>query len=337
MARSNVDELVDRYLQNVRFWLPRAQQDDVIAELSEDIRSEMEDQQAERAHKLDESEVAGILKRRGHPIIAASRFLPRQQLIGLALLPSYWFVLKLVVLWILAPVFVVIVGPITVMTADNRSLAVLVTAWQFMMAAIFTVGLITVVFGLIERFPSKHTSLEKWDPRKLPRTPARHGVQPVSRFMAGTELVMIVAGWAVWLYFCYPANLNFSGVRVIPHPIWRNLFWLTNVVILSAVPASAVSLAQPAWIRARLTLRLVSDALTLILMGVLLAAGPWVQIAAPRLPAAGVAVATKWTNIDIRIALMIIAIANVADAVRESLRIFRQRASSRRAGNPATA
>jgi hypothetical protein len=81
----------------------------------------------------------------------------------------------------------------------------------------------------------------------------------------------------------------------------------------------------------------VSDALTLILMGVLLAAGPWVQIAAPHLPAAGVAVATKWTNIGMGITLMIIAIANVADAVRESSRIFRQRASSRRAGNPATA
>ena len=31
-------ELIDRYLQAVRFWLPKAQADDIIAELSEDIR-----------------------------------------------------------------------------------------------------------------------------------------------------------------------------------------------------------------------------------------------------------------------------------------------------------
>lgn len=29
-------ELQDRYLQAVRFWLPQEQQDDIIAELSED-------------------------------------------------------------------------------------------------------------------------------------------------------------------------------------------------------------------------------------------------------------------------------------------------------------
>ena len=30
-------ELVDRYLQAVKFWLPRKEKDDIIAELSEDI------------------------------------------------------------------------------------------------------------------------------------------------------------------------------------------------------------------------------------------------------------------------------------------------------------
>jgi hypothetical protein len=32
-------ELVDRYLQAVRFWLPRAEQEDLTAELGEDLRS----------------------------------------------------------------------------------------------------------------------------------------------------------------------------------------------------------------------------------------------------------------------------------------------------------
>ena len=30
-------ELLDRYLQAVRFWLPKAQQQDIIAELSSDL------------------------------------------------------------------------------------------------------------------------------------------------------------------------------------------------------------------------------------------------------------------------------------------------------------
>ena len=36
-------ELLDRYLQAVKFWLPKSQRDDIIAELSEDIRCQFEE------------------------------------------------------------------------------------------------------------------------------------------------------------------------------------------------------------------------------------------------------------------------------------------------------
>ena len=39
-------ELLDRYLQAVRFWLPKAQQNDIIAELGDDIRSQIEDKES---------------------------------------------------------------------------------------------------------------------------------------------------------------------------------------------------------------------------------------------------------------------------------------------------
>ena len=40
----NSTELIDRYLQAVRFWLPRtSRQEDVLAELGEDLRSQIED------------------------------------------------------------------------------------------------------------------------------------------------------------------------------------------------------------------------------------------------------------------------------------------------------
>jgi hypothetical protein len=32
-------QLLERYLQAVKFWLPKEQKEDIIAELSEDIRS----------------------------------------------------------------------------------------------------------------------------------------------------------------------------------------------------------------------------------------------------------------------------------------------------------
>jgi hypothetical protein len=34
-------DLLDRYLQAVSFWLPKRQKDDIVAELSEELRSQM--------------------------------------------------------------------------------------------------------------------------------------------------------------------------------------------------------------------------------------------------------------------------------------------------------
>ena len=59
-------DLINRYLQAVRFWLPKThRQDDLIAELGEDLRSQIEDQEMELGHPLEKSEMAEILRRCG--------------------------------------------------------------------------------------------------------------------------------------------------------------------------------------------------------------------------------------------------------------------------------
>ena len=107
----NSTELIDRYLQAVRFWLPGThRQDDLIAELGEDLRSQFEDKETELGRPLDKAEMSAILKRCGSPMMVAGRIGPQRHLIGPALFPIYEFVLKMVLLWILVPVFVFIVG-----------------------------------------------------------------------------------------------------------------------------------------------------------------------------------------------------------------------------------
>ena len=44
--------LLDRYLQAVRFFLPRRQQDDIVRELSENLLSQMEDRAEELGRPL---------------------------------------------------------------------------------------------------------------------------------------------------------------------------------------------------------------------------------------------------------------------------------------------
>src|SRR5450432_1570588 len=103
-------ELLDRYLQAVKFWLPREQKQDIIAELSEDLQSQIDDKETALGRKLNESEIESILKQRGRPLLVANRFLPQQHVIGPVLYPIYAFVLKIVALCYLVPWILVWIG-----------------------------------------------------------------------------------------------------------------------------------------------------------------------------------------------------------------------------------
>src|SRR5258708_39088519 len=113
-------ELLDRYLQAVRFWLPKAQQQDIIAELSSDLHSQIEDKEMELGRTLDKAELEVILRRCGSPILGGSRYRPQTPLIGPALFPIYFFLLNLVLLGVLGPLFFGMIGPGVVFSAPNR-------------------------------------------------------------------------------------------------------------------------------------------------------------------------------------------------------------------------
>jgi hypothetical protein len=112
-------EMLERYLHAVEFGLPKSQRKDIIAELSEDILSEIDENEAKLGRRLNEDELAAILRQHGNPILVASRYAPSRPLIGPALLPHYWFVMKLVLLWILVPTYIFVVGPILIVTSAH--------------------------------------------------------------------------------------------------------------------------------------------------------------------------------------------------------------------------
>ena len=113
-------ELLDRYLQAVKFWLPRKQNTDIVAELSEDIRSEIEDKEAELRRPLVQAELEAILTRWGHPMMVAERYLPQRSLIGPVLLPAYTLVLTSPAPGHIVPRLLVVLG-FAIFDADRRT------------------------------------------------------------------------------------------------------------------------------------------------------------------------------------------------------------------------
>ena len=320
-------ELVDRYLYAVRSGLPKGQQDDIIAELGEDIRSEIEDLETGLGRPVNEAEVVEILKQRGHPAKVAGRYLPQQYLIGPALYPIYRLVLKIVVLWALVPVFVFVVGPIAIATVVHPTRALIKTLWDLAMSSVFTIGVVTVVFAIMERYPVDAKPFEKWDPRKLPRVPK---TPPDSRRTPrATAIAELAASLVISSLFVawFRTTFDFADVRITLTPIWRSLYWPFLLVLLSGIPKGWVSLMWPERTRLRFAIRLAINAVTLVLVAVLLNAGSWVDITAPGLPAAGIAEAVKWTNFGVKISLIIFAVFAVIDGIPDARRIFRKKPS----------
>ncbi len=279
-------DLLDRYVHAVRFWLPRGQQDDITAELAEDLRSQIEEQEAKLGRKLTELEVASLLKGRGRPVFVAGRYRPQQYLIGPTLFPIYRFVLFIVALcyllpWMLVWVSLEIFDPFY----HSHVLTAMGQAWgSFWITTIVAVGIVTIVFAIIERIDYEKKFMENWDPRKLPpvRDPNR-----IPRFNSVFELAAngVFAVW--WLNWMSSLTLlDRGGVRIVLAPAWHPYYWAMLAVALANIALAAVNLAHRYWTWRRGILRLILEIAGAIPICWLFKANILAQIVLPNLSAA---------------------------------------------------
>ena len=259
-------ELLDRYLQAVRFWLPKAQQQDIIAELSSDLQSQIDDRETELGRPLDSAELEVILRKCGSPILVASRYRPQTQLIGPALFPIYLFVLKVVLLWILVPVFVVIVGPAMILGEANRWGALVETVATLLHAMFVAAGVITIIMAVLERTQANLHLFEKWDLRSLP--PAPRKVQPPSRTQTIFELIFGVVG-LLWLLLLpqYPFLILGPAAAFLKlAPMWHAFYLPMVLLSLAGLARQGVSLMRPQWTWLPPAAQLANTALALIML-----------------------------------------------------------------------
>ena len=268
---TNPTELIDRYLQAVRFWLPKDAQDDLLSELGEDLHSQIEEKQAEVGRAVNEDEVSAILKRCGQPMLVAARLGPQRSLIGPALFPIYRFVLQMVLFWVLVPVFLFIVGPANISSSASWTDATVATFGELFYGWFLSASIITLVFAVVERV---HVPIAacKWDPRSLPP------VHPAERKKSVASLVCEVMGaylgliWLVllphypWLILG-PAAVFLKAAPML-HVFYQPLVALSVIVLLRNI----VIVMRPHWTRFPLPSLLIYELLMFTLLTLVLKA-----------------------------------------------------------------
>jgi hypothetical protein len=318
--------LLDRYLNAVRFWLTGAQKDDIIAELAEDLRSAIAADEAALGRALTNEDMVRLLRRRGHPIVVAARYLPQRSLIGPALFPVYVFVLKIVALcfiapWIVAWVAVMFSGP-SGSGAHTGLAGKLVSIWGASWMSIFgAFGIVTMVFAAIERLQTRTGLFQNWDPRKLP--PA---FTEIPRSTSAFEVAALLTFGIWWVAVMSSREIVFApSVRLTLTPLWPYFFWGNLAIVAHNVALSAVNLMRPYWTARRAWLRLASDAAGAALFCAFMRIGLFESISVASVPAARTAEIVRQFNLWSGRALPLAIVAGVWLVTWDAMRLLRLR------------
>jgi hypothetical protein len=307
--------LLDRYLHAVRNHLPADHQDDIIAELGEDLRARFDERQAELGRPLTEDEEAALLLPYGRPMLMAAKFRPAQYLVGPALFPYYWTTLRMA----FCVVLIVIASLAVALAIAGRPFGdVLSMLWKAPVNAAFQIFTwVTLVFAVIQFTVGRVKEWDRWDPRSLP--PAAAPVRPASRVDVGLDLIfsaVFLAFWVALPRWDVLRTLTGSGLEITP--AWSDFYLPVLVLVLASMAAKSVVLLRPDWIRFRLLTGVAGTLASLIVLSLLLRVGDLVVASPPAVEHALVLV--RLVN---RALLVSFVVAIVIASVTTSLDVWR--------------
>ncbi len=295
-------ELLDRYLSAVGANLPKPQRDDILRELAENIRAQIEDKEAELGRALTESEQEAVLRQHGNPLIVAGRYRHDdrslalgRQIIGPALFPFY-----IKVLWlnwgiaaIVAALIILVLSQIGVPIRFGPAFALIL--WTLLANTI----VITLIFVGVEKYCARFP--DRWDVRQ-PRdavfsrlidygeangTPRVSRAESVTYFIASALFLVWLRAIAHSAFWTFGATVGAFRIE----PIWRHVYVPFLLLIFASMIQPIVNFVRPDWTRFRSIVRTALGIVGLAILYIILQAGDILAVRSPNPTAADLHVA----------------------------------------------
>lgn len=284
-------DLVERYLQSVRSYLPKSQRDDIVKELAENLRLQIEEQESELARSLSEDELAAVLKTHGHPLLVATRYRQSRNLIGSTLFPFYWLAMKIILVLV---AFGYGVAALVMFAQSHPIFQVLGAAFSFVGAVLPIFAWVTILFAVLDIGNSKFHLIEKvtkkynrhFDPHSLPPLSSASDspyTNPISRSETVFELFFSIAFLLWWLRVAPIRQLALFlalgpvGLEdKIPFefgPVWHAIYVPVILLALLSICRQIVMLIYPHRIKFYAITRLITNAGSLFVFYFLFRAG----------------------------------------------------------------
>ena len=327
------DDLLNRYLQGVGYYLTAATRDDTLAELRANLEAQIEAREEETGKPLTHDEVAAILKAHGRPVLVAARYLPQRQLIGPTVFPFYWMTLRRAFPFVLLIYAIARTSRIIFMTdgsdllgAIGRALfnlpSVLITFWT----------VVTLVFAGIE-YAQTHGGAtanhwSTWDPNDLPavsKEDKANRPDPIANRVADCLfhfflLLYVLAVPSHPYLILGPGEGYLDRVPVGLSPEWH-VFYLVIVALLIAQIAAKVRALFVTTSRAQEAMGLVTRFISTVTAAVLVSARLTFIPKSPTVDLASLATVNYAVNLGFKIALL----AALIDLIWRLSKFFRGR------------
>ena len=318
-------DVVERYLLNVRACLPAGREEDLVAELGENIRAELEDREEKVGRPLFEEEKVAILRAHGHPFLVAGRYrsdgrslVLGREVIGPALFPFFRISLLAVAA---VTTLVLAFGAVASMVGIGPSVPFFRTTFFYLS---LQVVIATLAFAAMEVWFRR--TAQTWDPRRLPM-PSRPPTRTFLRVQAFLQIAFTLVFLWFWVALPDPvavAGRAIAGLRT--GPAWRYLHLgiLASTLISLATPA--LTLLEPSWRRYRWVVTLFSSGVFIAFACASLWSGAWVMPPSP-LPDVDAAELARRINsgfiLGLGVTILVTGLITVFEVVRGAWREYR--------------
>ena len=241
---------LERYIADVRSYLPRKNRNDIVEELHANLSERINDQAEGQGGELSEEAQIEILSEFGHPLrVAASYQGTGRALIGPTLYPFY----RMSVLVSLAISTCFILMLLLAEVIFRVDLGDVSRPWLFVNTYIYIVGVITTGYVLTERLMERHSYLESWQPNALE--------QPDNALASAWGALIACIAAVTWLVILNLVDIEHDMATLLarnPNPIHTLVFWF-KIETLVLIPQYFYLVFNQTWSRNRLLLRIGSE------------------------------------------------------------------------------
>jgi hypothetical protein len=236
-------ELIESYLKAVRRYLPRGMRDDIVAELRVELRSQIEDRQAELGRGLTDVEQMVIFKKQGDPMSVALRYrrTGRSLNIGWELIGPELFPAFLILLSCNLAIAGVVIAAVLILGHLPFTLQ------AFLIPMAMEVVIVTLVFILLNSlrgFLGRRMSESwMWPPAELAH------LLPLPRWYSATGFLACGLLTLWWLLIPHFPRLVLG--EAAPHlkftPDWHRYYLPILAVMLIGAGQRGVNVVRPDW------------------------------------------------------------------------------------------